>query len=85
MISDYDRQRIVAQAQAFMDAIVDDGDATEALAGLHAAGQVIERVLLQRGLCTLDHLAKIQIVGKRVGAGLNPILDLEVVGRKDVQ
>lgn len=85
MISDYDRKRIAAQAQAFMDAIAEDGDATEALAGLYAAAQVVERVLLIRRLCDVNHLALIQVIGKRVGAGLQPVVDMEFVGRKDVQ
>ena len=83
-ISDYDKKRIAAQSQAFMDAIVADGDATEALAGLYSAAQVVERVLLERGLCTVEHLALIQVVGKRVGAAINPVVELDVVGNQDV-
>ena len=85
MISDYDKKRIAAQAQAFMDAIVVDGDATEALAGLYAAAQVIERFLLTQRLCEILHLIQIQAVGKRVGAELKPVVDLDLVGRQDMQ
>jgi len=55
------------------------------LAGLYAAAQVVERVLLERGLCDIKYLARIQAVGKRVGAELNPVVDLDVVGNESVQ
>lgn len=84
-INDYDRRRIADQARAYMTQVLADGDATEALAGLYAAAQVIERVLLERRLCSIHHLALIQVVGKRVGAGLNPVVELDLVRRKDVQ
>ena len=84
-ISDYDRRRIVAQAQAYMHAVVADGDATEALAGLYAAAQVIERFLLNQSLCSVEHLGLIQGLGKRVGATIEPVVELDLIRRKDVQ
>jgi len=84
-VNDYDKRRIADQARAYMTRVLADGDATEALAGLYAAAQVIERVLLERGLCTIEHILQCQWVGKRIGAGLNPVVDVDIVGRKDVQ
>ena len=85
MLRDEDKKRIAVQAQAYADAIFADGDATEALAGLYATAQLIERVLLECGLCTIEHVVHIQAVGKRIGASMTPRVDLNLVRKNDVQ
>lgn len=84
MIDDHGKKRIEAQAAAFLSEVFDDGDATEALAALYAAAQAMERELLTRGHVDLRYLVHIQMVGKRVGAGMNLIVDEDVVGNDDV-
>jgi hypothetical protein len=84
MINDDDKRAIAEQAAAYFKAINPQGDGTEALAGLYAAAQVIERTLLAGGHCDPRYLLLIQAVGKRVGAAMDVKVDMEVVGNKDV-
>ena len=78
MIDEEQKRRIESQASALLTQAsdhFDDGDATETLASLYAAAQVIERELVGRGHLTLREVAHVQIVGKRVGATL--VVDVE--------
>ena len=85
MINDDDKRAIAEQAAAYFKAINPLGDGTEALAGLYAAAQVIERTLLAGGHCDIPYLLTIQAVGKRVGAIMDVSVDTDVVGRLDTQ
>lgn len=77
MLTEEDKKAIATQAAAYFKAI--RGDGTEALAGLYAAAQVIERELLNRGVCDLRHLVFIQAVGKRIGALMDVKVDVETI------
>ena len=86
-IDDNQKRRIEEQAGVLLEQAsthFDDGDATETLASLYAAAQVIERELLGRGHLTLEQVAHIQIVGKRVGTTLVVVVDQEVVEPPEV-
>lgn len=84
-MTDDDKRRIEAQARAFFEKVFDDGDATEALAGLYAAAQAVERVLLERTHIDPRHLFHIQLVGKRIGVAMAVDLDIETIGAKEIQ
>jgi hypothetical protein len=80
MIDDEQKKRIEAQASHLLEQASELGDdATEALASLYAAAQVIERELLGRGHLDLRQVAYVQVVGKRVGAAMTVAVDEEVI------
>ena len=82
MIDNEQKLRIEALASVILTQAsehFDDGDATETLASLYAAAQVIERELVGRGHLSLREVAHVQIVGKRVGATLVVNVGEEVI------
>lgn len=80
-----DKQLIIDQAAEYMKVIRDDGDWTEALAGLYAAAQVIEREMQVQGHAPAAWIKEIELVGRRVGTTIDVELDIDVVGDEDVQ
>ena len=80
-----DKKRVVDQAAEFMKAVRVDGDWTEALAGLYAAAQVIEREMTVQAHVDPGWLKEIELVGRRVGTTIKVELEIDVVGNRDVQ
>lgn len=81
MVDNAQKSRVQGLASAVLDGLnaVGDGDATEALAGLYAAVQVLERELLGRGHLAPDQVLHIQLVGRRLGAAMTVTVDEEVL------
>lgn len=80
-VSDDQKRRVRALATSLLDGLnaVGDGDATEGLASLYAAVQVVERELLGRGHLSLDQVIFIQRWGRRLGASMNVAVEEEVL------
>jgi hypothetical protein len=85
VLSPEDKKRIIAQAAEYMKAIQSDGDWTEALAGLYAAAQVIEREMQIQGQAPGEWIREIELVGRRVGTTIMVELEIDFVGNRDVQ
>jgi len=80
-IDPVDKRLIEARATTYLEAI--EGEVTLELAALYAAAHVLERELLERGHADARQLIVIQLVGKRLGAGMDVVVDEQRIWRKE--
>jgi len=77
------RGDVAARVQRLLDQLHDADDWTLGLASLHAACQVYERAVVEAGV-DIEHLVHVARQGRRIGATIDPVTELELVGRRDV-
>jgi len=82
-IDPVDKRLIEELATGYIESV--DGDATLHLAALYAAACVLERELLDRGHADARQLLVVQLVGKRLGAGMDVVVDEQLIWRRNTQ